>query len=165
MRRSPALLVLLATASCGYTTGFENPHGISSVAIQTVEDRSFRRQLAELLTRQLGRDLTRFTGLIPGRVASADARLEVTIEGAPGRSVVEGDGGAIVEGAIGLDAVARLIAPGGRVLHERRYNDWAEYRSPVGETRGGALDEAIADLARKILLGLEDELQRPEGRD
>lgn len=150
--------VLAATGlftGCGYTSGFGNPHGIRSVAIQTVEDLSYRREIAELLTRQLGRDVQRFTGLVPGRSATADAELLVTVLSATGRSVVEGNGGSIAEGAIGLDAEVQLIARDGRVLHRERYLDWAEYRAPVGETRSAALREAVADLSRRILLGLD----------
>ncbi|MCB9920228.1 MAG: hypothetical protein H6832_17635 [Planctomycetes bacterium] len=150
-----ATTAALVATSCGYRSGFGNPHGIRSVAIQTVDDQSFRREIAALLTKRIGSDLTRYTGLVPGRHGSADAVLEVTVLSAPGRSVVEGDGGSIREGALALDARARLISRSGKVLSDRRYADWAEYRPDVGETRAGALDEAAADLARKILIGID----------
>ena len=154
-RDAAAYCLVVASVGCGYSTGFGNPHDLRTVAIQAVDDQSFRREGAELLTRRLGSDLTRFTGLVPGRHGSSDAVLEVRVESAVGRSIVEGNGASIREGAIALDARVRLIDKSGRILHERRYADWAEYRPIVSETRQGALEEAAADLARKILLGID----------
>lgn len=150
-----ALFALGASAaSCGYSAGFGNPYDIRSVRILAVEDRSYRRSIAERLTRQIGRDLTRFTGLVPGG-AHADAELQVTVFEAPGRSVVEGNRGVIVEGAVGLRARVRLVLQNGRIAHEREHVDWAEYRATVGEQRRLAFDESIAEMSRKILLGID----------
>ncbi|MAE77927.1 MAG: hypothetical protein CMJ85_13780 [Planctomycetes bacterium] len=153
-----ALTLVLLTASCGYTHGFHAPErlGIRTVAVLTVSNETFRQGLDTDLTRQLGRDLTHFTGLVPGGPGSADARLEVTLREVAGRPVTEQGGGALIEGAIMLAAEVRLVEQrSGRVLYEGKHLDWAAFRATVGETLSSALSESIADLSRKILITMD----------
>ena len=159
-KRAAVLLALLATA-CGYTQGFGSAksYGIKSVAITTVDNATFRQGLDVRLTRRLGRDLPRFTGLVPGTQERADARLEVRLSEVHGRAITEQLGGAIFEGAVQLVAEVRLVSRAGTTLHDRRYVDWAEFRTPVGEGLASAYDEAIGDLVRRILIGIDEDLR------
>lgn len=154
-RFAPALPLLLA--ACGYDVGFgAHELGVRTVAIVTVENDTFRQGLDRALTRQLGRDLTQYTGLVPGGPESADARLEVRLRDATGRSISEGVGTAILEGAVLLAVEVRLVERvSGRVLYRNKHADWAEFRTQVGEGLQGALAEATRDLSRRILIGVD----------
>lgn len=152
------ILVLLAPAalSCGYTQGFgKRSLGIKTVAIATVQNESYRQDLDRLLTLQLGRDLTEYTGLVPATYAEADAILKVTIKEASTRSITETTGGAIEEGAFLLAASVELVSrTSGNTIYSNKHADQAEFRVPVGETLATARTEAIADLSRRILLAI-----------
>lgn len=150
--------VLLAAGSCGYSVGYgaSRKYGIRSVSVQTVENDTYRQGLDRLLTRRLARDLTQYTGLVPGGPDTADAKLVVRLRDVVGRSVSEIGGGAILEGAVVMAAEVKLVdRRTGETMYENRHIDWAEFRSPVGETLGSAFDESAGDLSRAILSALD----------
>lgn len=161
--RTARWAVLLAATACGYQVGFgaHERLGIRTVAIHTVANDTFRQGLDVALTRRLGSDLTQFTGLVPGPPGAADARLEVTLREVTGRSISEIGGGVVLEGAVLLAAEVRLVENAtGRTIHHSKHRDWAEFRSRVGETLSSALDEATADLSRKICSSIDRGLAR-----
>jgi len=151
-----ALLCGLLGLQCGYTQGFGGRSlGIGSVAIATVENESYRPDLDRLLTTQLARDLTEYTGLVPATYSQADAILKVTIKEASTRSISETTGGAVEEGAFLLAASVELVSrTTGETIYTNKHADQAEFRVPVGETLATARREAIADLSRRILLAI-----------
>ena len=86
----------------------------------------------------------------------ADAVLSVEIEDVQGLSLISGGLDPVREGA--LHWTIRLVLRdrrSGAVLVDRRIVDRSEFRSPVGENERSAVQEATADLARKIVLALE----------
>jgi hypothetical protein len=169
--RRPALAALLlafgAGAGCGYQQGYSAGErlGVRSVAIAMVKNDTYRQGLDVQLARRLARDLTQFTGLVPGTPGGAEGRLEVTLREAQGRSISETTGGAVSEGAILLLVTTRLVDQRtGAVLYSAENQEWAEFRSPVGENLASATAEAVADLSRKILLGVDGSLAAPAAR-
>ncbi|MFQ5506916.1 MAG: LPS assembly lipoprotein LptE, partial [Planctomycetota bacterium] len=125
---------LSVVGACGYSQGFGTEHlGVRSVAIAAVKNKTWRQGLDLLLARQLSLDLTEFTGLVPASPDQADSILEVTLEEASGRSIIEGGGGSVVEGALLLAVRVRLRDRDGNVIHDDKLTDRAEFRSPVGE--------------------------------
>jgi hypothetical protein len=154
--RAMAIAALSTALACGYTQGFGGRSlGIASVAIAAVQNESFRQDLDRLLTIQLGRDLTEYTGLVPATYSQADAVLKVTIKEASTRSISESTGGAIEEGAFLLAAGVELVSRStGKTIYTNKHADQAEFRVPVFETLETARAEAIADLSRRILLAI-----------
>lgn len=156
--RLALLAIALPQVACGYQHGFGTEHlAINTVAIQTVNNLSFRQNLDRQLTRQLARDLTQFTGFLPASFQQADAILEVTLIEVSGRTITDAGAGQIVEAAVLFAAEVKLRENGsGRLLYEGRVTDWAEFRAVIGESLADAENEAVADLSRKILSGMAE---------
>jgi hypothetical protein len=154
--RKLAAVLALASLACGYTQGFGGRSlGVDSVAVAVVQNESFRQDLDRLLTIQLGRDLTEYTGLVPATYSQADAVLKVTIKEASTRSITETTGGVIQEGAFLLAASVELVSRStGETIYTNKHAEQAEFRVPVFETAESARAEAIADLSRRILLAI-----------
>lgn len=153
-------LLAIAPGACGYSVGYEDygPAG-RTVAVQVVDNRSFRQRIELPLTRAILEQIPIHGDLRPARAQEADTVLEVVLVDVQGRSLVGPGGGFPVrEGGLDFAVEARLRdRPTGTVLREARVLDRAEFRLPVGETEQSAIDEAVYDLARKIVLALEDD--------
>lgn len=163
-RRTAATAALLAlgalAGACGYSVGYDDfgPPG-RTVAVDVVDNRSFRQRIELQLTQQILEQLTIHGDLRPGRHGRADTVLKVVLTDVEGRSMVgAGQGFPVREGALDFVVDVRLLdGPSGALLREATVLDRAEFRSPVGETEATALSEAVYDLARKIVLALEDD--------
>jgi hypothetical protein len=160
-RRSQLAAGLAAVlAGCGYSAGYEDfgPPG-RTVAVRVVDNRSFRQRIELPLTRQILEQLTIHGDLRPAKAARADTVLEVVLTDVQGQTLVgAGQGFPVREGSLDFVAEVRLRdGPSGTLLREATVLDRAEFRSPVGETENSALAEASYDLARKIVLALEDD--------
>lgn len=159
--RRGALLLLLqlsALTGCGYSLGYDDfgPPG-RTVAVQVVDNRSFRQRVEIDLTRQILQELTIHGDLRPADRAHADTVLEVELVDVTGRTLVgSGQGYPVREGALDFVCEVRLLdGATGHVLREAEIRDRAEFRGPVDETEATAYAEASYDLARKIVLALE----------
>lgn len=159
--RGGALLLLLqlsALTGCGYSLGYDDfgPPG-RTVAVQVVDNRSFRQRVEIDLTRQILQELTIHGDLRPADRAHADTVLEVELVDVTGRTLVgSGQGYPVREGALDFVCEVRLLdGATGHVLREAEIRDRAEFRGPVDETEATAYAEASYDLARKIVLALE----------
>jgi hypothetical protein len=154
------LAALLGGAGCGYSVGYEDfgPDG-RTVAVRVVDNRSFRQRIELPLTRQILEQLPILGELRPAAPDRADTVLEVVLADVQGQTLVgAGQGYPVREGSLDFVAEVRLRdRPTGAVLREATVLDRAEFRSPVGETEASAIDESTYDLARKIVLALEDE--------
>lgn len=149
------LFVLIANA-CGYVQGYAaDSLGIRTVALRTVGNETYLQGIDQALTTRLGADLTAMTGLVPASFDRADAILEVDFVQASGDAMIVGAFGTQREGSVTFVCRARLRdRTSGRILHESRHADRAEYRLAVGEDRSSAYAEAVQDLSRKILISL-----------
>ncbi len=149
--------IAIGLASCGYAVGV-NSFGadIHSIAIDVVANQTFRQRLQIPLTRKLIAELTRHSALTITDRAHADAILAVTLTDVQGRRLVIGGDPPVREGALDL-AVSLLLTDrrSGEVLLEREILDRAEFRTTLAEDERFAYEEALSDLARKIVLALE----------
>lgn len=159
-----AVLTAALLAGCGYSVGYADYGGAGRrVALHVAGNRTLRQRLELPLTRALQEQLPVHTGFVPVGPEDAEAILEVEIVdvgnrsmAGPGRGPLQ-RGVPVREGAVEYAVAARLRdAATGRVLRETRVLDRAELRIAVGETEASAVDEASFDLARKIVLGLEE---------
>jgi hypothetical protein len=157
-RRGTAILLLTLATACGYRAGgLMEDLGVRRIAVQVVGNQSFRQRYEAPLTRRILEDLSVHSTVVPSTVDRADAVLEVEVRELSGQVLSEGGAAPIREGAILAQIDARLVArKDGKVLRQARISDRAEYRVPVGETLASAQDETVRDLARKVMLVLED---------
>ena len=154
----------LALQGCGYVQGYSAQSlGVRTVAIRAVANETLLQGIDQQLSVRLGQDLTPMTGLVPARWSAADAVLEVSFLQAGGQALIAGGQGSQQEGSVWFECQAVLRDRStGRVLHESKHADRAEYRLAVGESRRSAYDEAVADLSRKILISLGQNKQDHE---
>ncbi len=154
----PILLLapILALGACGYHQGFPAKRlGVRTVCIHAVKNSTYVQGLDADLSRQLSRDLTQMTGLLPGTPRTSDAILEVELEEVHGRALSAGSQGSIREGTILLVCTARLTGRrSGGMISQSRHVDQGEFRMAVGETRATAYAETVRDLSRKILIAI-----------
>ena len=158
MRLRVSMLAALLLTSCGYTVGIDTfGSGVRRVAVQVADNRTYRQDFEVGLTRSLHEQLTVHTDLRPSPLASADAVLRVSIETIRNEALVR-DGTPVREGSIDFVAVVILEdRETGRTLSASQVLDRGEFRIPVGESAASATNEALTDLARKIVLALEGE--------
>ncbi len=154
--RAAACFLSLLFLGCGYSQGFRATRlGVQTVSIHTVSNLSYRQDVDADLTRQLGKDLTQMTGLLPGTPRTADAVLKVELSEVLGRAITRGGEGSIREGSVVLLCEAKLVdRKTGAVLSRSRHADQGEFRVVVGEDRAKAYREAVQDLSRKILIAI-----------
>lgn len=155
------LAVLLG--SCGYTMGYPTPAGVRRIALQVVDNLSFRQRLERDLTRAVQVSLGDHSGLRITDQAHADAVLRIDIVAVRNSTLVltgptapSGEAAPVREGS--LDAIARIrlvSRRSGEVLVDTRSREIAEYRVPIGESESSARRELVSELARLIVLALE----------
>lgn len=160
MRSAGILLLAFCLGACGYQIGFGRAApGIRSVAVRVVDNHSFRQRFERDLTRQLVKQIREYSGYRPASLADADAILEVRIVAIRNSTQVYGVTRPVREGS--LDAVAQISLrdrhSGEKVVDDRR-RDIAEYRVLIGETEASARAELVRDLARSIVLALEESI-------
>ena len=151
-----ALLVGVG-AGCGYTVGTDlGSRGIQTMAVDVVGNATFRARLELPLTAEIYRVLPTHLGVRPAPRDRADAVLSVEIEDVQGLSLISGGLNPVREGA--LHWTIRVVLRDrrtGAILVDQPIADRSEFRTPVGENTRSAVQEATADLARKIALALE----------
>ena len=159
IRVTTAVLGILG--SCGYTQGFDPTiaAGARTVAVQVVRNDSFRQKLERPLNREIYDALATHTGLVPAaNSASADVVLSVRIHDILGQSIVRGGRTPLREGGLVYQVEVELRdARSGTVLRRAQFDDRAEFRTPIGETETTANREAAFDMARRIVLALDED--------
>lgn len=157
---SGAVLALAAAPGCGYTVGYHPvAKGILTVAVEVVDNFSFRQRFERDLTRSIARQISEYSGYRHAPRSRADAILSVEIVAVRNSTLVFGVTKPTVEGS--LDAIARIRLierRTGEVLVDTRRRDIAEYRILIGEDATSARAELVADLGRTIVLALEPSL-------
>ncbi|MBI5851608.1 MAG: hypothetical protein HZB39_11380 [Planctomycetes bacterium] len=159
LRRIATTLALgLGASACGYAFVDDGDAPRRKVAVAVVDNRSFRQRLEIPLTRRLLEQLPVIGPYSPAALGEADAELRVQLVDVAGRSVSGSGLTPVREGALDFAVVVRLVdLASGAVLRERRIVDRAEFRIAVGETEASAVEEAAYDLARKIVLALDED--------
>lgn len=144
--------------ACGYTFAHDGAGARQSVAVRVVDNRSFRQRIEVPLTRRILEQLPVLGPYVPAAADAADLVLTVEIVEIEGETLAGVGRTPVREGALEFAVVVRLLdAASGVVRKERRLTDRAEFRVAVGETESSAIDEAAYDLARKIVLALDDD--------
>lgn len=157
MRRR-LLTACACLAACGYSAGYATPVHGRTIALDVVANDSWWQRREIPLTRAIIEALAIHADVRVADSDHADALLEVAIEDITRRTLVLGTNAPLREGDVGITAhVVLRDRPTGAVLREARIIDRAEYRIPVGETLAGAELEATTDLARRIVLALEQD--------
>jgi hypothetical protein len=146
---------------CGYTYGLDSGAAgdARTVAVEVVRNDSFRQLLERPLNDELYRALAEYSMLVPARRDRADVVLTARLQGITGEAVVPGGRlSPIREGALVYSVEVRLVERrSGRVLREASFRDRTEFRVPVGEDEDSANLEAARDIARRIVLALDDD--------
>ena len=156
-----SLLGWLATLpGCGYAMGFQSvAPGIRSIAVEIVDNLSFRQRLERDLTRSIARQLSEYSPYRHASRSTADAILRVEIDAVRNSALVIGTTRPIQEGAFDVIARIRLIERRtGEILVDTRQRDVAEYRTLIDETESSARRELVSDLGRAIVRALEGDL-------
>lgn len=165
MRSSATALILVAAtlSGCGYSMGYHTVGDVRTVALDVVDNISFRQRVERDLTRAIQRSLSEYTGYRHTDHRRADAILKVELVAlrnstlvTNGATALSGDTAPVREGS--LDAIARIRLierHSGKVLVDTRSRDIAEYRVLIGETESSARRELVSDLGRLIVLALE----------
>jgi hypothetical protein len=156
-----SLLGWLATLpGCGYAMGFQSvAPGIRTIAVEVVDNLSFRQRLERDLTRSIARQLSEYSPYRHASRSTADAILRVEIAAVRNSALVIGTTRPIQEGAFDAIARIRLIERRtGEILVDTRRRDVAEYRTLIDETESSARRELVSDLGRAIVLALEGDL-------
>lgn len=149
-------LVFAGLSGCGYAVGVgEFGAGARTIAVEIPRNRTFRQGIEVPLAREIQRALARHTDMVVADGSRAEVILRVDLQDIDGRGIVR-DATPVREGSFDFRAIATLHQrASGRLLRRREVLDRAEFRVPVGESRTSAIDEAVSDLARKIVLALE----------
>lgn len=148
-----------AVTGCGYSVGLDTfgSAGVRTVAVDIADNRTFRQGLEVPLTREVFSMLARHSDLTPAPRGQADAILQIVLVEARGEVLVR-DAHPVREGSIDFLAKITLTERStGQVLRQAEVLDRGEFRVTVAETTQSATDEALSDLARKIVLTLEGE--------
>jgi len=154
-----SLLAVAALAGCGYSSGYRLPAGVRTIAVPIFRNETFplRREVELDLTRGVKEELTlRSDARVVAEGVTADAVLEgVVLEFQEG-VLTEGPDDAVQESGISVLVRIRLVRTrDGSQLVERTVSDYAAYSNQAGETLEVARDEAIRELARRIVAEIE----------
>lgn len=154
-----ALLLLLAVSGCGYSSGYTLPDGVRTIAVPIFRNETMplRRDIELDVTRAVKRELQyRSDARVVAEAEYADAVLEGIVIDFQQGVLSEGAGDAVQESGISIVARTRLIdARDGRVIAEWSVSDYAAFSNLLGETIDVARDEAVRELARRIVVAIE----------
>jgi hypothetical protein len=155
---SLTVLILAITGGCGYSAGFDEASAPGrTVAVEIAGNSTLRQRLERPLTRDLVEAVPVYSNMRLAGHRSADRILRVEIDDVEARALVRAGTTPVREGALDYRVRAKLIdARTGAVLRNAVVLDRAEFRVAVGETESTAVQEASFDLARKIVLALEE---------
>ena len=152
------LLVLSQLLGCGYTPGYRLPRGVQRISVPIFRNETipFRRDIEFSLTRAVKREFQLRTSADLVVQEEADAVLHGTILQFREGVLVESANGIIQEQGIGVRVGLRLERMRDqRVLIERVVEDLVSYSVPAGESIESAMEEAVQEIARRIIAELE----------
>jgi outer membrane lipopolysaccharide assembly protein LptE/RlpB len=158
------LLVFLPAVlgACGYHMGYRPRPGLRTIAVPIAENSSLRREVEFPLTEAIVREIQRRTPLVVvSDERAADATLKVTITRFTERVLVEGKNDEVLESAAQITLDVKLIERGGVEAVSRRIAEMAEFPVANGTRFGEATPEALARLAERVVMLLEEP---PAGR-
>ncbi len=156
--RGCSLLAVLCVLGCGYSTGYRLPAGVFKVAVPIFENQTFplRREIEYDLTRSLRQELELRTDAILVPAAQADAVLEGTILSFEESVLTEGRLDTVQESSVFMRVRIRFVrSRDGSVLLDRIVSDQASFSQLRGETLDDARNEAINEIAERIVAELE----------
>lgn len=173
--RPLASLVTLALAGC-YQVGVVPMEGATSVAVPIFQNRTLRRELEHALTRHVRREVLETTPL--HLAAEDDAALIVrgSVHDVSESALIVGAALDVQHAAVSVsvrfavfDRAGTMVsgedADGdGRAEAEHVRVGYAEFSASRGETREGAIDEALRDVAEMVvheLTSREDDRHEP----
>jgi len=163
----PILCALLAiTSSCGYSAGSLTRPGFERVHLQMFGNETFYRDFERDLTRQVARELSSRPGIFITPLDSADIVLRGTVIDFRQRVLSEDDRDRIRESSALIRVRIEILDAHDprRLLKKFEVADRAEFQLARGENLATATDESFFDLARRVVDGLETELQRASVR-
>ena len=151
------LLFALTLGACGYSTGSLMPAGVHSVAVPIARNDTWYRHAEITLTREMTDQFLRHSTVDLRDAGSADALLRTRIVSIPRFTLIEDDrdrnleSGVLVEVEYWLESArdGSVIVPV-NVVRRR-----AESIQPRGETLQGAVDEALIEAARDIVIQIQ----------
>lgn len=147
----------LLTGGCGYAFGFQPvAGGVRTVAVQVVDNVTYRQRFERDLTRSVARQLNEYSAYRHAKPSVADAILRVEIVAIRNSTLVFGRTRPVDEGALDAIVQIRLIERRtGDTLVDTKHRDIAEYRTMISEDESTARREMVSDLGRAIVLALE----------
>ena len=148
----------MTISRCGYSPGYRLPRGVTRVAIPVFKNETipFRRDLEYELTRAVKRE---FQVLTSADVVSGENSNAILIG-----SILRFDEGVLVESGAGDIQEAGILVQVGiqlirsrdqRILLERVVEGRASYSLASGESIQVAREEAVRDIARRIIAEIE----------
>lgn len=163
MRTATSSLAVLALvcSGCGYALGYRMPEGVRTIAVPVFANETFplRREVEYDVTRAVRRELEVRSDVRLTDRARADAVLEGTVVAfrqAVLTEDTEDDRDVAAESSIHVTVQVRLVRTrDGEVLFDRRISDHATFSRLRGETIDDARNQAIDEIAERIVADLE----------
>jgi len=148
-----ALLLPLIVAGCGYSTRYEAPAGIRTVAVAVFDNHTLYSGVERELTDAVVKEIASKTPLRIRKPAQAEALLSGVLEDYGLRVLRENEDGTVAEYELRVVASFKLTSlVTHRVLREEAEAAWkVDYRPKLGETEQQARRELLRGLARKIV--------------
>ncbi|MAJ29021.1 hypothetical protein CBD41_06480 [bacterium TMED181] len=162
--RSQLILILFTLGAsflysgCGYSPGYRLPRGVSKVSIPVFKNETipFRKDLEYELTRAVKKEFQLMTPAEVTSLEDSNAILRGAVLRFEEGVLVESSSGEIQEAGIVVSVGIQLIRTRDqRVLLERAVEARASYSQASGETIEVARQEAITDIARRIIAEIE----------
>ena len=159
------LALALVCSGCGYTLGYHMPEGVRTIAVPVFANETFplRREVEYDVTRAVRRELEVRSDVRLTDSERADAVLEGTVVAFRQAVLTEKGGDAredgrddAAESSIHVTVQVRLVrSRDGEVLFDRRISDHATFSSLRGETIDDARNQAIDEIAERVVADLE----------
>lgn len=162
MRTATSSLAVLALAlvcsGCGYALGYRMPEGVRTIAVPVFANETFplRREVEYDVTRAVRRELEVRSDVRLTDAERADAVLEGTVVAFRQAVLTEDNRDDAAESSIHVTVQVRLVrSRDGEVLFDRRISDHATFSSLRGETIDDARNQAIDEIAERVVADLE----------
>lgn len=163
-----AVFVLTGALTCAlggcYQVGVEPVEGATRLAVPIFQNRTLRREVEHALTRHVRREVLETTPLhLASEEGGADLVLRGSVHDVTETPLIVGSALAVQHAAVSVsvrfgvyDRAGQLVsgedADGdGRPDGEHSRSGYAEFTASRGETREGAVDEALRDIAEMIV--------------
>ena len=155
------LLILVGAgfvSGCGYSPGYRMPRGVTRVSVPIFKNETipFRKDLEYELTRAVKKEFQLMTPAELTSMEDSNAILRGSVlEFEEGVLVESGSGGVQEAGIVMRVGIQLIRSRDERVLLERAVEARASYSLAAGETIESARQEAMTDIARRIIAEIE----------